>query len=110
MTDERPAGVSFEERGCQHWFRKHPLLRAAVERTVATQLAHGLFKSKFATSLRWRDQGIYECRVNEKSVGSVRVAFAVREGRATVLYVSRTLQKRAFTTELERFLRKAGCR
>ncbi len=49
---------------------------------------------------------MWECRVNEKSVGSVRVAFAVHEGSATVLFISSELQKRAFTAELERFLEK----
>lgn len=84
--------------------RKHPGLEDRVRQTIAAQLENGLFKSKFATTMRWQGQPIWECRVNERSVGSVRAAFSVRDGSVTVLYLSATLQKRAFTAELERFL------
>lgn len=70
-------------------------------------MANGLFKSKFATNARWHGLPIWECRVNEKSVGSVRVAFAVQGESATVLFVSPELQKRAFAAELERFLERS---
>lgn len=100
--------VSFDKRGCAGMLRKHPALEGRVAQTVAAQLANGLFKSKFATALRWQGLPIWECRVNERSVGSVRAAFTVRDGRALVLYLSGTLQKRAFTAELERFLRREG--
>lgn len=100
--------VSFDKRGCAGMLRKHPALESRVAQTVAAQLANELFKSKFATALRWQGSPIWECRVNERSVGSVRAAFTVRDGRALVLYLSRTLQKRAFTAELERFLRREG--
>lgn len=86
--------------------RKHPHLQARIAQTVEGQLTHGLFKSKFATNARWQGSPVWECRVNEKSVGSVRVAFAVHEGSATVLFISPELQKRAFTAELERFLER----
>lgn len=86
--------------------RKHPHLQARIQQTIEGQLMNGLFKSKFATNVRWRGAPIWECRVNERSVGSVRVAFAVQDGRATVLYISPELQKRAFAVELERFLER----
>ncbi len=44
--------------------------------------------------------------MNERSVGSVRVAFAAESNRATVVYISQTLQKKAFAAELERFLER----
>ena len=100
--------VSFDKRGCAAMLRKHPALESRVAQAVATQLANGLFKSKFATAMRWQGLPIWECRVNERSVGSVRAAFTVRDGRALVLYLSSTLQKRAFTLELERFLERGG--
>lgn len=86
--------------------RKHPHLQARIQRTIEGQLVNGLFKSKFATSIRWQGLPVWECRVNEKSVGSVRVAFAVQDGHATVLFISSQLQKRAFTVELEHFLER----
>lgn len=98
--------VTFDKRGCQALLRKHPALEERVAAAVASQLAHGLFKAKFATAERWDGQPIWECRVNEASVGSVRAAFSVRDGAATVIYLSPTLQKRAFTAELDRFLRR----
>lgn len=98
--------VTFDKRGCQALLRKHPTLEGRVAATVESQLAHGLFKSKFATAERWEGQPVWECRVNEASAGSVRAAFSVRDGEATVIYLSPTLQKRAFTAELDRFLRR----
>ena len=101
------ASVAFEKSGCQTLLRKHPHLMSRIEQTVASQMANGLFKSKFATNARWHGLPIWECRVNEKSVGSVRVAFAVQGESATVLFVSPELQKRAFAAELERFLERS---
>lgn len=98
--------VAFDKSGCHVMLRKHPHLRVRIQQAIEGQLANGLFKSKFATSIRWQGLPIWECRVNERSVGSVRVAFTVRDGHATVLFISSELQKRAFTAELERFLEK----
>lgn len=104
--DNSPCLVSviFDKRGCESMLRKHAALKTRIEETVTTQLANGLFKSKFATSKRWNGSPIWECRVNEKSVGSVRIAFSVSGETVTVIYLSKTLQKQAFTAELERFL------
>lgn len=100
----RPVSITFDKRGCEGMLRKHTALKARIEETITAQLENGLFKSKFATSKRWEGSPIWECRVNEKSVGSVRVAFSVSGESVTVIYLSKTLQKQAFTTELERFL------
>lgn len=99
-------GVTFDKRGCEALLRRHPGLRARVAETVESQLAHRLFKSKFATTARWDGRPLWECRVNEASAGSVRAAFSVRDGAAAVIYLSPTLQKRAFAAELNRFLRR----
>ena len=96
--------VTLDKTGCASLLRKHPQLEERVQRTVLGQLDAGLFKSKFATSVRWHGLPLWECRVNEKSIGAVRVAFAVQGDATTVVYLSPTLQKRAFTAELERFL------
>ena len=99
--------VSFETRSLGQLDKKHPHLRDEITRTLITQMNNDLFKCKFATNLRWHGLPIYECRVNEKSLGAVRVAFAVNSKNAVVLFASKTTQKRAFTAELEAFLRKA---
>lgn len=98
--------VLFDEHIPRQWFRKHPDLKQAIARTIADQIENGLFKCKFATTLRWRGAPVRECRVNERSVGAVRVAFTAEGRTCTVLFISSTLQKRAFTAELERSLRK----
>lgn len=96
--------VAFDKGGCEPMLRKHPALRARVEQALERQVGNGLFRSKPATAVRWKGHPIWECRVNEQSVGSVRAAFALEGDDATVLYLSTTLQKRAFGDELERFL------
>lgn len=104
--ETRTETIAFDKRGCAALLRKHPSLEGRIAQTIAVQLRNGLFKSKFATTARWEGQPIWECRVNEKSVGSVRAAFTVEGEAATVLYLSPTLQKRTFTAELDRFLER----
>ena len=98
--------VTFGKRGCEALLRKHPGLKARVAAAVESQIAHGLFKSKFATTERWEGQPIWECRAHRAGGGLVDAAFSVRNGTAAVIYLSPTLQKRAFTAELNRFLRR----
>lgn len=103
--------IVYDDRAVRQWFRKHPKLEDAIERTINAQIENGLFRCKFATSLRWHGVPVYECRVNERSVGAVRVAFAFANGACTVLFISSDLQKRIFTAELERSLRsRPACR
>lgn len=104
VSADSSVAVAFDGRGCDAVLRKRPQLRALVERTVTSQLENGLFKSKFATTSRWEGLPLWECRVNAGAGGPVRVAFVVRGETATVVYLSSTLQKRAFTVELDRFL------
>lgn len=96
--------MAFDKQGCAAMLRRHPQLEDFIVRTVTTQLEHGLFRSKFATSSRYEGHAVRECRVNAGAFGPVRVAFIVQDATATVIYISRTLQKRAFTAELDRFL------
>ncbi len=98
--------ITFDKRGCSSLLRKHPELKKRIIQTIESQIQNGFFKSKFATSIRWNNSPIWECRVNEKTVGSVRVAFSVYKDSIKVLYISSTLQKKAFTTELNQFLGK----
>lgn len=104
--EAKTKAVTFDKRGCAGMLRKHPGLEGRIAQTIATQLGNDLFKSKFATTARWEGLPIWECRVNERSAGSIRAAFAVKGDAATVIYLSPTLQKRAFTAELDRFLER----
>lgn len=98
--------ISFAAQGCDAFLRKYPQLKEYAERTIATQMDNGLFKSKFATARRWDGSPIMECRVNAGKVGAFRVAFITKGDTALVIYISRTLQKRDFTAEIERFLER----
>lgn len=97
--------ITFAKRGCCHMLDKHPSLKARIVQAIEVQSANGMFKSKFASKSRWHGLPIRECRVNDKGAGSVRVAFAVDKDNTEVLYISGTIQKQAFTAELERFLK-----
>ena len=96
--------VAFDKGGCQAMLRKHPALRGRVEQALEGQAANGMFKSKLATTASCKGLPIWECRINERSVGSVRAAFVLEGDDATVLFLSATLPKRAFGAELEQFL------
>lgn len=98
--------VIFDQHGCMPLLRKYPQLKSSITHAIITQLENNLFKSKFATKNRWHGLPIRECRVNANEPGAVRVAFVIDGNTTTVIYLSRTLQKRAFTTELDRFLGK----
>ncbi len=102
--ETRAGRVIFDKQGCAAMLRKQPQLEEYIVRTVMTQLDHGLFKSKFATTSRFEGNAVRECRVNAGTFGPIRVAFVMQGETATVIYISRTLQKRAFTAELDRFL------
>ncbi len=99
-----PYEVAFDKRGCEGLLRKNPGLERHATRTIISQLENNLFKSKFATSARWEGLPLWECRINAGPAGPFRAAFAVKGRTATVVYLSRTLQKRSFTAELDRFL------
>ena len=45
--------------------------------------------------------------MNSRDAGSVRIAFSVEGGRATVVYITQTLVRRDFLRELDRFLGEA---
>lgn len=104
------AAIDFVKSGCQMMLRKHPHLQERIEQTIACQMGNSLFRSKFATNMRWHGAPIWECRVNERSVGSVRIAFSVQDRHITVLFISSELHKRAFTTALEHFLERGRIR
>lgn len=99
------ADVSFDKRGCDKALRRWPDLRVRVAAAVETQAQAGFFHCKGAG--RWWGRALKECRVNSRDAGSVRIAFSVEGGRATVVYITQTLVRRDFLRELDRFLGEA---
>ena len=99
---------TFEKRGCRKLLQKHNTLELSVSDTITRQADHDFFKTKYASRQKWNGLPILECRVNDPSAGSVRVAFTREGTRICVIYLTRTLLKKAFTQELESFLKGAG--
>lgn len=99
---------TFEKRGCRRILSRHETLESSVRETMIRQAENGFFKTKYATRIRWRGFPVLECRVNDPSAGAVRAAFTREGNRICVLYLTRTLVKKAFTQELETFLKGAA--
>ncbi|TGY65104.1 hypothetical protein [Dubosiella muris] len=108
MQEKKKDGidVTFEARGCRKMLQKNPSLQSKIVETLRRQAENDFFKSKYATRKRWHDLPVFECRVNDPSVGAVRIAFARQGERLFVLYGSTTLLKKSFTQELESFLKE----
>lgn len=99
--------VEFDKRGCARALRRWPGLEQRIVEAIDTQEQAGWFKCKTATKRPFCGHSLQECRVNERSCGSVRVAFWVEGTHARVVYITPTLVKRDFTRELERFIGEA---
>ncbi|MDF7668831.1 hypothetical protein [Lactobacillus sp. ESL0703] len=103
--------VEYERSGCKQFFKKHKneikLIKHCIEEALTIQVETGMSKVKRAASERVNGDCVYECRVNLKKTGSARVAFIIDEqSLITVIYISSTLQKDAFTHLLERNLKE----
>lgn len=99
---------TFEKRGCRRLLQKHDTLASSVTETIMRQAENDFFKTKYASRTRRHGLPVLECRVNDPSAGAVRAAFTREGDRICVLYLTRTLLKKAFTQELETFLKGAG--
>ncbi|EOS61959.1 hypothetical protein C815_00282 [Firmicutes bacterium M10-2] len=98
--------VLFESRGCRKLLQKNPTLKQKICEGLERQAENNFFKTKIATRKKWHNQTVYECRVNDQSLGAVRIAFTRKENVIHVLYGSTTLLKKAFSQELEKFLKE----
>ncbi|MDF7682210.1 hypothetical protein PT287_01575 [Lactobacillus sp. ESL0679] len=103
--------VEYERSGCKQFFKKHKnevkIIKDCIASALTVQVETGMSKVKRAASERVNGACVYECRVNLKKTGSARVAFIVDdESQITVMYISSTLQKDAFTHLLERNLKE----
>lgn len=85
--------------------QKNPALKKKIIAGLTYQAENDFFKTKYATKQKWHDMPALECRINEPSVGAMRIAFARRNDEIHVLFGSTTLLKKSFTQELETFLK-----
>ncbi|KAL3946654.1 MULTISPECIES: hypothetical protein [Lactobacillaceae] len=103
--------VSYLPRGCKAFFKKHAAATLAIKQAIQAQLQRqvvtGMTKVKPACSERFAGERVWECRVNQADIGSVRLAFIQTGATATVLLISPVLQKNRFTQIVERFIRGA---
>ncbi|WEV70683.1 hypothetical protein OZY43_07020 [Lactobacillus sp. ESL0785] len=103
--------IEYERSGCKQFLKKHKnevqLIKSLIAKALTTQIKTGMAKVKRAASERISGHCVYECRVNLKKMGSVRVAFVIiSDQQVMVLYLSSTLQKDEFTHLLEHNLKE----
>lgn len=98
--------ILFESRGCRKLLQKNPTLEKKIREGLSRQAENSFFKTKMATRKKWHGQTVYECRINDPALGAVRIAFTKNENEIHVVYGSTTLLKKAFTQELEKFLKE----
>ena len=99
----------FYERGCKLFFKKHKneqkLIKKLIEQAIVKELATGMSKVKVAAPTRIEGKASYEFRLNLKTAGSARIAFAVKNEQVLVLLITSNLQKDSFSRELETSLK-----
>ena len=107
LPEERLA-FSYFDPGCKKVFKAQShyeaLLKAEIERVIAKEKATGFSKTKAASRLLFRGNRLLECRVNVGALPAVRVAFALTEGTAVIVFLSTDIQKSEFSKALDHFL------
>lgn len=102
--------LQFERNGCKAFFKKHPqakkVARQKIAQAIQTEIDTGMTKVKLATRQKLNGQSCYEMRLNLGKVGSVRIAFTVNQNQSTIYYLTTTLQKSAFSNELNNIIRE----
>lgn len=83
--------------------QKNPALKKKIIEGLTYQVENDFFKTKYATRRKWHDMPVLECRINDLSVGAVRIAFARRNDEIHVLFGSTTLLKNPLPRNLRRF-------
>ncbi len=103
--NESPLTFTFENRGTRKLLAKNSQIKARIIETITRQAENDFFKCKLASRRKWKSLSLLECRVNDPSVGALRVAFA-RDGQTIyVVYTTTTLLKKDFSSELDGFLK-----
>lgn len=100
----------FDKTGCKSFFKKYPnsqkLVSSKIQVAIDKEIQTGMTKVKFATSKKINDFPCYEMRLNVGKIGSIRIAFSVKNEKAMVYYLTTTLQKSEFSKEFDKVINK----
>ena len=92
--------VEFYEKGCKSFFKKYnkqkDTIVELVEAAIDKEVASGMTKVK----------NIYEFRLNVGTIGSIRIAFSIFDKKAIVYFISKNIQKSAFSKDFEKIISK----
>ncbi|WP_260239019.1 hypothetical protein, partial [Limosilactobacillus fermentum] len=96
----------------QWWLTKHAGSQALAKERIGVILereqATGLTKVKLALRQPVAGRPCFELRCNLAKLGSVRVAFTLDGQVARIWFISTSLQKATFTSEVSRVLREVS--
>lgn len=102
--------VEFYEKGCKSFFKKYnkqkDTIVKLVEAAIDKEVASGMTKVKLATRKRVNGKNIYEFRLNAGTIGSIRIAFSIFDKKAIVYFISKNIQKSAFSKDFEKIISK----
>ena len=96
--------VEFYEKGCKSFFKKYNKQKDTIVELV--EVASGMTKVKLATRKRIKGRNIYEFRLNVGTIGSIRIAFSIFDKKAIVYFISKNIQKSAFSKDFEKIISK----
>ncbi len=98
----------FEPRGTRKLLAKNPQLKSKIIDTITYQAENDFFKCKLASRSKYQGMSLLECRVNDPSVGALRVAFGRKDNEIIVVYATTTILKKDFSQELASFLKEGS--
>ncbi|MEY8309073.1 hypothetical protein AAK899_06100 [Erysipelotrichaceae bacterium 51-3] len=95
----------FDSRGTRKLLAKNPQIKSRMIETITRQAENDFFKCKLASRRKWQGISLLECRVNDPSVGALRVAFGCKDQTIYIVYATTTILKKDFSQELDSFLK-----
>lgn len=102
--------VEFYKKGCKSFFKKYnkqkDTIVELVEAAIDKEMASGMTKVKLATRKRIKGRNIYEFRLNVGTIGSIRIAFSTFDKKTIVYFISKNLQKSAFSKDFDKIIAK----
>lgn len=113
VQSEREIGVEIIlEKTTKPFFKKHAGSQALAKERIGAILereqATGLTKVKLALRQPVAGRPCFELRCNLAKLGLVRVAFTLDGQVARIWFISTSLQKATFTSEVSRVLREVS--
>lgn len=99
---------TFEPRGTRKLLAKNPQLKSRIIDTITYQAENDFFKCKLASRRKYQSLSLLECRVNDPSVGALRVAFGRKGNKIIVIYATTTILKKDFSQEIDSFLKEGS--